>query len=280
MSKQIDPVYSTAVDVVNFLQTLLERDKGFSAIGTARSAISSIVSLMCGTAVGIHPLVRNFIQGVYNLKPPTPRYVEIWDPEIVLKFLNSWSLAKSLSLQKLVKKLCVLILLVTGQRGQILQALNIDNMSVGKNEFTFKIRNKDLKQGRRGYKPELLILRVFPADKRICVYHYLTVYLKRTLDIRGTNRSILLTTVKPYKAPSRDTFSRWVKEVLNLSGVDTNKFCAGSTRAAATSKAILSGGNLDEVIKAAGWARKSTFQKWYHKPLCKNPNDFSDSVLK
>ena len=167
---------------------------------------------------------------------------------------------------------------MTGQRGQILQALNIENMSVGKNEFTFKIENKDLKQGPCGYMPELLVLRTFPGDKRICVYHNLTVYLKRTLDIRGTIRSILLTSVKPYKAPSRDTFSRWVKEVLSLSGVDTNKFCVGSTRAAATSKAILPGGKLDEVMKAAGWARKSTFQKWYHKPLCKN--DLSDSVLK
>ena len=185
MSKHKDPVYSTAIDVVNFLQTLMDNNRGFSAIGTARSALASIVTLKCGTPVGSHPLVKNFTQGVFNLKPPTPRYVDIWDPETVLKFIKSWSPAKSLSLTKLVKKLYVLILLVTGQRGQILQALTIDNMSVGKNAYTFKIENKDVKQGRRGYKPEPLILRTFPADKRLCVYHYLTVYLKRTLDIRG-----------------------------------------------------------------------------------------------
>ena len=214
----------------------MDDNRGFSAIGTACSAVASIVTLKCGTPEGSHPLVRNFTQGVFNLKPSTPRYVDIWDPEIVLKFLKSWSPAKALSLTKLVKKLCVLILLVSGQRGQILQALTIDNMSVGKNAYTFKIENKDVKQGRRGYKPEPLVLSTFPADKRLCVYHYLTVYLKRTLDIRGKNRSILLSSVKPYNPPSRDTFSRWVKQVLNLSGVDTKKFCDGSTRAAATNQ--------------------------------------------
>ena len=258
----------------------MDNNRGFSAIGTARSALASIVTLKCGTPVGSHPLVKKFTQGVFNLKPPTPRYVDIWDPETVLKFLKSWSPAKSLGLTKLVKKLCVLILLVTGQRGQILQALTIDNMSVGKNAYTFKIENKDVKQGWRGYMPEPLILRTFPADKRLCVYHYMTVYLKRTVDIRVKNRSILLIGVKPYNPPSRDTFSRWVKQVLNLSGVDTNKFGAGSTRAAATSKAIASGSNLDEVLKSAGWVKKSTFQKWYSKPICKKSESLSKFVLK
>ena len=107
MSKHKDPVYSTAIDVVNFLLTLMDNNRGSSAIGTARSALASIVTLKCGTPVGSHPLVKNFTQGVFNLKPPTPRYVDIWDPETVLKFLKSWSPAKSLSLTKLVKKMCI-----------------------------------------------------------------------------------------------------------------------------------------------------------------------------
>ena len=37
-------------------------------------------------------------------------------------------------------------------------------------KVTFKILNKDLKQGRPGYKPNLLELQSFP-EKEVCVVH-------------------------------------------------------------------------------------------------------------
>ena len=54
---------------------------------------------------------------------------------------------------------------------------------------------------------------------------------------------------------------RWVKDVLRLSGVDISTFRAGSTRAAATSKATEQGAPLDVVMHTAGWTRESTFAK-------------------
>ena len=57
--------------------------------------------------------------------------------------------------------------------------------------------------------------------------------------------------------------SLWVKEVLKDSGIDTSVFSAGSTRAAATSKAAASGATGDDIIRCGGWNRESTFRKWY-----------------
>ena len=91
LSRDYDPVHTTAVNIVNSLQTLLDSgNRGYSAICTARSALSSIVTLDTGSTVGNHPLVKQFIMGVFNLRPPQPRYTEIWDLEVVLNFLRSW----------------------------------------------------------------------------------------------------------------------------------------------------------------------------------------------
>ena len=158
------------------------------------------------------------------------------------------------------QKSCLFIPLATGQRIQIHQALRVDTMEISRSSYKFKIENRDLKQGRQCCKPEIIALKAFPADKRICVYHYLTSYLKRTSDLRGKEQKRLLTGRKLYHAPSEDAFSRRVREFLRKSGVDTTVFVPGRTRAAVTSKALAMGAGFDEVLKAAGGPARPPFR--------------------
>ena len=146
-------------------------------------------------------------------------------------------------------------------------ALNVEKMEIGSATITFRLDIKDLKQGRLGYNPETLVLRGYPLDRRLCVYTYVTKYLKRTLDIRGKEKRFILTTMKPYKAASRDTISQWVKRVLKEAGINMNVFKPGNTRAATVSKAASKGARIDDIMKGAGWARESTFTKWYRKDV-------------
>ena len=269
--REIDPVRPGVHAGVEFLQSLLEDKqvtRGYSAINTARSALSAVIQLESGGSFGDHPYVRVFMKGVFNKKPPTPRYVTVWDPEIVLKMLKGWSPAHKLTLRKLTLKLIMLILLVTGQRGQILLALNMEAMEINNKEFKFKIKGADLKQGRRGYKPEILRLKAFPADKRICVHRYLSVYLQRTEDIRGTEKAVILTTTKPHHKVSRDTISRWVKTVLSKAGIDMKEYGPGSTRAAAVSKAKHAGASVDEILKGGGMVYRDYLLPMVQKGYC------------
>ena len=48
--------------------------------------------------------------------------------------------------------------------------------------------------------------------------------------------------------------------------MDTSKFQAHSTRAAAASKAALSGLAVEDILKAADWSSEGVFQKFYYKP--------------
>jgi hypothetical protein len=222
-----------------------------------------------------------FMKGVGNMHPPGPRYSEIWDTDLVLGKLKGkdWIPAKEISLRILALKVVTLILLSTGQRPQILRALNVESMKITDECFIFEIKNSQLKQGRLGYKPERIILKKF-SDKRICVYRYLKIYIKRTLDLRGKEKQLFLTLKKPYKAASQDTLSRWVKTTLDKVGVNIEKFKAGSTRAAATSKAKACGGTLEEILKAGGWSKETTFSKWYDRPVRVEARTLGDVIFK
>ena len=68
-----------------------------------------------------------FLKGVFNLRPPVPRYKEVWDVSIALRFLKTP--ISSLSLKNLSLKLVMLLSLVTAERGQTLHLLDIDLMS-------------------------------------------------------------------------------------------------------------------------------------------------------
>lgn len=70
-----------------------------------------------------------FLKGVFNLQPPVPRYKEVWNVSIVLRFLKTLSPVASLSLKNLSLKLVMLLSLLTAQRGQTLHLLDISLMS-------------------------------------------------------------------------------------------------------------------------------------------------------
>lgn len=115
--RKINHIQPSLVPVLDFLTALHQQGLTYNAIDTARSALSSSVTLEDGTCVGKHPLVSELRKGIFQEKPPRPKYTEIWDASIVLIYLESLSPVDTLSLKELTLKLVVLILLVSGQRG-------------------------------------------------------------------------------------------------------------------------------------------------------------------
>ena len=150
-----------------------------------------------GHKFGEHPAVRQFMRGVFHLATPTPRYSRTWDPDTVIEMLKNenWVTAKRLPLLQLSQKLVTLILLASSQRGQVIQALTLDNMKVSDTGVQFLLSNNDLKQGRPGYKPDILTFNFFHV-KKVCVARYIQVYLARTQEIRGDIRKIFITSKK------------------------------------------------------------------------------------
>ena len=91
--KDID-IYSTTVqNILEFLTSLHNEGLGYSALNTARSSLSSIISIE-GRPAGDHLLVTKFMKGAFNLRPANPKTNCTWDPEIMLKYLKTLSPVK------------------------------------------------------------------------------------------------------------------------------------------------------------------------------------------
>jgi hypothetical protein len=74
--------------------------------------LSTTLDVINGTPVGQDPLVIKLLKGIYNQNPPQPRYLSMWDPEIVLNHMRKVE-NESLDISNLSRKLVTLLALST-----------------------------------------------------------------------------------------------------------------------------------------------------------------------
>ena len=84
--------------------------------------------------------------------------------------------------------------------------------------------------------------------------------------------SLFVSYIKPHKAVSKDTISRWCKQMIANSGININLYTAHSNRSATTSKCNASNIPLTEIMKKAGWSNARTFAKHYNKIIIDDVN--------
>ncbi|XP_031568824.1 uncharacterized protein LOC116303435 [Actinia tenebrosa] len=272
----IDPHNASIENGINFLTHLYENGLGYSAINTARSALSMVIDTS-GVTFGTHPLVTRFLKGVYEMKPSLPRYTHVWDVRTVLTYLNTLSPLRDLSLKVLTLKLTTLLCLLTGQRCQTIAKLNTEYMQKTQNSYIFTIR-ETLKTSKPGRHLEPIELREYKPNPNLCVVEHITQYLELTTSLRthGPHDQLLISFAKPHNPVSSSTIGRWVKSVLKDAGIDTSEFSGNSGRSASTSYYKASGLPLADILKAGGWTNSLTFAKYYNKLI---NNNFGTTVL-
>ena len=277
--RKVDIFSPPVEEVLHFLTELFEANCGYSALNTARSALSTFIVLPGNISVGNHPLVTRFMKGVFQSRPTFPKYAEIWDVNVVLSYLKTLSPVAKLSLKDLTYKVTMMLMLLSGQRIQTIQLLDLKDMTMSKSQFTFKVSSK-VKHTKPGRHLQDLKFKAYAPDRRLCIYTYLQKYLAVTKPLRGDETKLLISFHKPYQAVSRDTIRRWIKQVLSNSGIDTNVFSAYSTRSASVSAANSKGVPLDKILLAGGWSHASTFSKYYNKPIVSTHGcDYGSSLL-
>lgn len=115
-------------DVLKFLTDVLRVAGSYSTVNTFRSA----VSLVSFNTIGDDPLIKRFCKGANILKPSGPRYDHIWDPAPVISKLGSFFPHEDLPLERITKKLTLLLALGSGQRCQTLAALRISHPRISR----------------------------------------------------------------------------------------------------------------------------------------------------
>lgn len=81
--------------------------------------------------------------------------------------------------------------------------------------------SSSLKTSKRGKHLEDVKLPLY-AEKELCIVETISEYLERTKLIRQYSK-LFISTMKPQKGVSRDTISRWTRDTMKMSGIESLK---------------------------------------------------------
>lgn len=179
----------SAEQVVEFLTSLFTESLGYSAINTARSALSSIISTGGNPPIGEHPLVRRLMKGAFHLKPSLPKYSHIWDVGQLLSYLQELPVLKSISLKELSYTTATHLCLLTGQRCQTLHVMNIRYIQILPDRLRITLQ-QPLKTTKPGKHQAPLEILAYPDDDRLCIVKKLEEHISKTAHLRKSSITI------------------------------------------------------------------------------------------
>jgi len=167
------------------------------------------------------------MKGVFNDRPPLPRYTSTWNVQTVLSLLSSWGDNECLSMKQLSWKTAMLMALTRPSRSADLSQLSLCGKQY-KPEGAAFLPSSLAKQSRQGKPITKFFFPSFPHDPGLCPVVTLRAYEERTAPIRGTESKLFLALIKPCKVVTSSTIARWLKLLLEAAGVDISVFNAHS----------------------------------------------------
>ena len=149
----VDPLSPSLAHILDFLATQFQEGKEYRTINVYRSALSAVLPLIDGHKAGSHPLVCQMLKGVYQLRPPQPRYATTWQVSRVVQFISSLGPNAQLSSKLLSYKLVGLLALTAPDRASGLAACDLHFRYFHPEGVQFKLPRTDQNgQARTGTK--------------------------------------------------------------------------------------------------------------------------------
>ena len=100
--RQVNPFQATVNYMINYLSEKFDKGLQYRTLHCLKSAISVYHFHVDGTSVRKHPKVSALLAGIFNQRPPQPRYVFIRVIEIVLQHIRThWYYNSSLNDEEL-----------------------------------------------------------------------------------------------------------------------------------------------------------------------------------
>lgn len=263
--------------VINFLSINFDNGNSYSHIKSLKSAIGHLVNFPPYTKLGDHPIMKKFMTGLFNLRPPKPKLGFVWDVKIVFDHFKILTENQFLPDNILTYKLVILLLLLGGQRVNTIFWFQVDEMIVTDISVTFAPSHV-LKHSNKNRKLNIFEYRSYPHDKKLCIVDCLKQYLlRRKQKVSNDVKKLLITNKKPYKAVSIDTIRRWIKTTFNMVGI--HNFSPHSCRSASTSKANKLNIDIDKIITKGCWKNVETFRKYYDKEIIEAQEEQFNELL-
>ena len=263
----MDPTNTTTKFVIDFLTELFEKGLEYRTINVYRSAISAYHLPIDSTPVGQIKEVCQLLSGMDNIRPATPKYSVIWEVQPVIDCLKNLGEEERLSNKDLTLKTVMLMALTAIKRCSDLHILDVRFMATGTDKVIFQLNERPKNFKKKGGKPDPIIFSA--SGESLCPVSTIKAYIERTKPWREANSEtkFFLSFIKPHKSVKPCTIGRWLKTVLANGGIDTSKFTAHSTRAAASSKMKTLGATVAEIMNCGNWNSSSTWQRFYNRQI-------------
>ena len=115
--RKINPLQPTTIEAIEFPTYLFKQGHTQGQISTARSALSSIISLTSSSdfSFGNLPSVKRLMKGIYEAKPNFPKYRTIWNVGTVFNYYRQLEHQDQMPVS--CKKLVLLMGLLSGGGG-------------------------------------------------------------------------------------------------------------------------------------------------------------------
>ena len=142
----------------------------------------------------------------------------------------------NLSHKLLSYKVAALLTILSGQRVSTVHKFRLSQLHITKDIAIFTIPSL-LKHTKPGRVNLPVTFHKYPYDDLLCPVMLLNRYIsyRESLSLGDTDE-LIITFGKPYHPASKDTIARWIKDLMRISGVDTEIFKPHSCRSASTSK--------------------------------------------
>ena len=205
---KLDPFCALLSKIVNYLSTLFNEGIQYQTVNAHRSAISAYHNFINGKPIEKHPKVCALLTGIFNERPPQPRYSFIWNVDVVLTYIkNNMSVNYKLFEKNLTYKLTVLFALSSALRASSIQHLSIKFMAKAKSYYRFSFKNG----WRKGKAPLPVAFQEYAQDETLSV-DYGGIYSQTERWRSGEEHSqFLLSFLHPYKPVISSTTSGWLK---------------------------------------------------------------------
>ena len=121
------------------------------------------------------------------------------------------------------RKTSAVLTVLSGQRVSTIHKFKLSNLQLTDTVALFNI-TEPLKQSTPTRKPQPFVFHRYPHNEQLCPVRLVQAYwVKQTsLPVVASYDAFFLTHRRPHHPASKDTIARWVKNVLQLSGVNVD----------------------------------------------------------
>ena len=168
ISRNENPYSPEVTAVLAFLHGMYRYGCLYSGLCAARSALSSSITAKGYLKLSDHPLISRYLKGLYNRHPPLPKYVDIWDLTLLLKYYEQKENNDCLEFKELVKKTVILFIILGVRKKQALFTLSVDNIVLKENKFIL-LPSKTMKHTKANRPLQPLIYHHYPENEKLCI---------------------------------------------------------------------------------------------------------------